>query len=103
MRLVFVGNLRSVTRPGYESDNTDASPYAFNRDTHRALADWVEDRELLTGWFGQGFIAHELRSKDRRPASLGAAPGRGRGARRSPALPSEMVNDRVNQWPLRWT
>ena len=30
---------------------------AFNRDTHRALAAWVGDRELWPGWFGQGLHA----------------------------------------------
>ena len=33
-------------QPGYESGDTDAMLNAFNRDTYRALADWVGDREL---------------------------------------------------------
>ena len=32
-------------QPWYESGDTDAMLNAFNRDTHRALADWVGDRE----------------------------------------------------------
>ena len=44
-------------QPGYESGDTDAMLNAFNRDTHRALADWVGDRELWPGWFGQGMHA----------------------------------------------
>ena len=44
-------------QPGYESGDTDAMLNAFNRDTHRALADWVGDRELWPGWFGQGLHA----------------------------------------------
>ena len=40
-------------QPGYESGDTDAMLNAFNRDAHRALADWVGDRELWPGWFGQ--------------------------------------------------
>ena len=44
-------------QPGYESGDTDAMPNAFNRDTHRALADCVEDRTPWPGWFGQGLQA----------------------------------------------
>ena len=44
-------------QPGYESGDTDAMLNAFNRDTHRALADWVGDSELWPGWFGQGLHA----------------------------------------------
>ena len=33
---------------------TDAMLNAIKRDTHRALADWVGDREPWPGWFGQG-------------------------------------------------
>ena len=29
----------------------------FNRDKHRALVDWVGDREPWPGWFGQGLRA----------------------------------------------
>ena len=42
---------------GYESGDTDAMLNAFNRDTHRALADSVGDRNLWPGWFGQGLQA----------------------------------------------
>ena len=44
-------------QPGYESGDTDAMLNAFERDTHRALVDWVGDRELWPGWFGQGMHA----------------------------------------------
>ena len=44
-------------QPGYESGDTDAMLNAFNRDTPRALADWVGDRALWPGWFGQGLHA----------------------------------------------
>ena len=44
-------------QPGYESGDTDAMLNAFERDTHRALADWVGERELWPGWFGQGLHA----------------------------------------------
>ena len=44
-------------QPGYESGDTGAMLNAFKRDTHRALADWVGDREPWPGWFGQGLQA----------------------------------------------
>ena len=44
-------------QPGYESGDTDAMLNAFERDTHRALADWVGDREPWPGWFAQGLHA----------------------------------------------
>ena len=37
--------------------DTDAMLNAFNRGTHRALADWVGDKDLWSGWFGQGLYA----------------------------------------------
>ena len=43
-------------QPGYESGDTDAMLNAFNRDTHRALADWV-GTESWPGWFAQGLHA----------------------------------------------
>ena len=42
---------------GYESGDTDAMLKAFNRDSHRALADWVGNREPWPGWIGQGLQA----------------------------------------------
>ena len=44
-------------QPGYESGDTDAMLNAFERDTHRALADWVGVREPWPGWFAQGLHA----------------------------------------------
>lgn len=37
-----MGDVNPV-QPGYESGDTDAMLNAFNKDTHRALADWVGD------------------------------------------------------------
>ena len=42
---------------GYESGDTDAMLNAFNRNTHRALADCVGAREIWLGWFVQGLQA----------------------------------------------
>ena len=38
-----------AVKPGYESGVTDKMLNAFNRDTRRALADWVGDREHWPG------------------------------------------------------
>ena len=36
----------------HDSGDTDVMLNAFNRDTHRALADWVGDRDPWPGRFG---------------------------------------------------
>ena len=114
-------------QPGYESGDTDAMLIAFERDTHRALADWVGDRELWPGWFGQGLHAmppglrrypayeadrtrwvlqrpggkERLGAMERRMQRHADSAGARKLARERPVITaSDLIRDRAERWRL---